>query len=149
MKINDVVKDIEKEIEVLKKQVMNSNLKLENKFESNIDFYYDDDGFYTHCLLNKDTDVDITFKANVRIKELGFNERIVEFTNININEIEVVHKDAFECLDIKDAEELLTIGVDIAINANFYRLVDEDTYTTDDLDATYLEMTEQYRRENY
>ena len=90
----------------------------------------------------------IEFTADVSEKDLGRGEEIVELTAVKLVSIE---SDSYEWgtveLNIDDAEPLVEVAKEIINNANFYRLVDSGTYTTDDLNATYSELSIEYDKE--
>ena len=50
---------------------------------------------------------------------------------------------------LSDVIILEDVGTDIATNATYYNLVSDDIYTTDDIDATYSEMSVQYEKYGY
>lgn len=117
------------------------------------DFDYYDNGFEITIRKNKDTDVRVMFSANIETKDLITGEQILEFTKVVLEKVEVDTATEtytatcnFSLVDILALED---VGTDIATNATHYNLVDSDIITTDDIDATYSEMSEQYEKYGY
>ena len=142
--------------------LLNSKLeafKIENKKscvyrgKPSFDFDYYDDGFEITIRKDKDTDVRVIFSANIDTKDLNTGEQILEFTKVVLDKIEVdtaTENYEFVCnYTLSDVIILEDVGTDIATNATYYNLVSDDIYTTDDIDATYSEMSVQYEKYGY
>lgn len=125
-----------------------------SKVVSGIDFDYGEDVIYitltSEGSREQQQDLTLTLSADIHDRELATGESIVEFKHINILNIE---SDSYawgtEEIEVNGEECLKEVVNDVVLNANFYRLVDSKTYTTDDLDATYSEMNEQYEKYGY
>lgn len=142
--------------------LLNSKLeafKIENKKscvykgKPSFDFDYYDDGFEITIRKDKETDVRVIFSANIDTKDLITGEQILEFTKVALDKVEVDTATEtytatcnFSLVDILALEDVAT---EIATNATHYNLVDSDIITTDNIDATYSEMSEQYEKYGY
>lgn len=142
---NDIATTLKLELDRIYSELMES---YKSNVKTSIDFEYDDCGFCITLPIDKDSDVEIIFNADVSTKDI-YKGRIVEFTNISLVKVEVDNVGGTYCLDLDKSDALLEVGIEIALNASFYRLVDENTVTTDDLDVTYSEMSEQYEKYGY
>lgn len=143
---NDIANTLKVELNRIKSELMES---YKSSVKTNIDFEYGEKGFCVRqYLLTDGTDIEVRFKADISTKDI-YKGEIVEFSNISISQIETVGICDILYLDLDNSDALLEVGKEIALNANFYRLVDKKTVTTDDLDATYSEMSEQYEKYGY
>lgn len=144
--------------------LLNSKLeafKIENKKscvyrgKPSFDFDYYDDGFEITIRKDKDkdTDVRVMFSANIDTKDLVTGEQILEFTKVVLDRVEIdTATETYELVcnyTLADVIILENVGTDIATNATYYNLVSDDIYTTDDIDATYSEMSVQYEKYDY
>ena len=148
MNLNHITPVLNQEVVNLKTQIMQYPFNGGKKVNTNIDFEYDENGFYIYLTLNNDEHVTIIYNADVKVKDIG-NIEIVEFSNVDINEVAVNLVNNSCYLDPRKAVKLLEIGKDIAVNARQYKFVEDDIYTTDDLEATCAELYSEYSDNEY
>lgn len=153
MKITDIkvlAELIKKKFEETQHEIL---VKRNLSAKCDVELDYDNSGFVLNLEAGSTKETKqyftIVFSADVWDRDIGRGTSIVEFKDVKL---EGVESDSIawgvENLDITDAEPLLEIGNTVVNDANFYRLVDSEVYTTDDSNITYSELSEDYDR-NY